>query len=1317
MADAFDALLSGAPQGGEPAFPAAPQLDTPVSDQPLGDPSSFLESAAGGVAKGIFETKDAALELAGQTSEKSPTREGIEKRVSSLENVGGVPNGLARGISEFGTGFIGLGKVLGPLKWAGKLYDAGRGAATGAIAFDPHEARLSNFVQEFPSLQNPVSAFLAASPDDSKAEGRLKSAVESLVLPGAVEAGVEAAKYSVKALTSTVRAIKLRRSGDLSGANAAVDEADTALAQAEKADDRFPGLIKPAGMSEQEWNTTGRWNAIHEKAGAKDASSTAESPGGSPAGAGDPAAIPGSETQTTADLHAPQPGGASGADGVLPDGRLPKVAGEVKDQATNVTGQLGAAADTGQGQGGGGLERIPSGVRLPRDGALPVRVEVTPEQTASLIQKAQKDTGAILDAGSVDAAQAEGHAFAETDLIPWQKLATGNERVDTWMQRVVSESEPFINKERGGNAAGVLTDKRVDQMVNARAAAFGEDPAVLRGLILRAGDQSRTMAANMETAYVIASKGMQDTYGLAMRINAGNLGGFETVEAAQAALKSRLQNTLEMFAAAKTMTAAAGRSLRRMRGEFAANGDALQKLNIQNADPDQLTKLILSTQGDPQAMAALSRPGWMSNLVDHAATLQAANLLWGWATHTINLTMNVAALYGRPLLQSAGGSILQIGGKVRGDDALMAAARSARMQARYELINTHTFMGDAWNSAKWAFLNGDSKLAPHDASEFTAVSQGTQTAAGTAKAGAQRAGVAPLAGDQPQFRAVNGMEDVAHNALQAAMFTGSHLGGDLWNAATVPLRLMGAADEAVKTMRYRAVVAAKADADAMAQGLRPGSPQYAAYLEQRVRGAFDVNGAALDADALSEARVTTYQQPLLGSGTDDTWQGWKSAGAAIQQGVNAIPPARFILPFVKTPTNLFRYGIKLTPGVNMLQKEYLNALTGAKGVQAQAMATGEMMLGITLAGVATTLKLNGRITGGGPADPKAAKAWKDDGHMPYSFVIPGKNGEPDKYLQYNRFDPVTSPLGLVADFADILMQGHLNQDQEHGMAMSIVLAFSHQLKSKTYLQNIAQVLDGLTDDNKMQSLPQRLAPGMLPLSTLLQGVTQIEDPVQHEIHGVFDALKARTPGMSDSVPPHRDAFGDKVMNPGKFYSANKNPDPLARALDESNAATGGYLQPPSPRVGNGFIDLRDVTLESGRNAYDRYQELAGNPTGKLPVRDVLNKIVQSDAYKILPHGKVSEEGTKEWVLEKQLRENRDAALGLLKAEKLAPGSGFKTFGDMSIKRTQDLYGQLGTNIKDLRAAQSQGAASAVDNLLKPFGLSMPTPASVPAAQQ
>lgn len=112
------------------------------------------------------------------------------------------PGRAVEKISQFLTAFV---PVAGQLSKIGSIAKLGtfsqalvKGAAADFLAFDAAEERLSNMLQEIPSLANPVTEFLAADKDDNQITGRLKNAIEGLGL-GAVSESVMAGLRLTKA--------------------------------------------------------------------------------------------------------------------------------------------------------------------------------------------------------------------------------------------------------------------------------------------------------------------------------------------------------------------------------------------------------------------------------------------------------------------------------------------------------------------------------------------------------------------------------------------------------------------------------------------------------------------------------------------------------------------------------------------------------------------------------------------------------------------------------------------------------------------------------------------------------------------------------------------------------------------------------------------------------------------------------------------------------------------------------------------------------------------------------------------------------------
>lgn len=125
-----------------------------------------------------------------------------ERPLPEVGDADSTTGGMVRGISQFLTGFLPVAKAMKVGSAATALGQFGRASAAGAVAdatvFDPHEERLSDLVEVYPELRNPVTGYLSADPADSEAEGRFKNAIEGLGL-GTVAEGMFQAVRTLKA--------------------------------------------------------------------------------------------------------------------------------------------------------------------------------------------------------------------------------------------------------------------------------------------------------------------------------------------------------------------------------------------------------------------------------------------------------------------------------------------------------------------------------------------------------------------------------------------------------------------------------------------------------------------------------------------------------------------------------------------------------------------------------------------------------------------------------------------------------------------------------------------------------------------------------------------------------------------------------------------------------------------------------------------------------------------------------------------------------------------------------------------------------------
>lgn len=799
-----------------------------------------------------------------------------------------------------------------------------------------------------------------------------------------------------------------------------------------------------------------------------------------------------------------------------------------------------------------------------------------------------------------------GHTFAKGDGIPYQKLNNDGE-LDSFVARIAQEARSGLDEMKGG---AVLHDSQLAKDVAAIADLYGEDPAKFLGVIQQAGAQATELAAHMEAAYLVANRMFQDAYALGVRISMGDYVKYGSKAAAEEALRQRVSLAASVYGSAKSMSSNTGRSLRRM--QFGIDQTMVEHLS--SVDPSQLTELVVATAGKPQNLKKLASPSTWTKAADFFQFLYINNLVSGPKTQLINFTTNAYMLGVRPMERIIGGTIRAALG---GTDALLHIKQS---------LKQYTYMGqsayDGFQQAAKAFAKNDSILTPHGSEAYVANRLGE--ASGVVKSGG------------PSFGPWNNMANIYRNSMVAL---NTFIGG--------PTRVLGGVDELMKQTTYRSKVMADAYYEGIEAGVRQGlggkelKAFTDSYVQKALDSAFDEAGRGTIKSAVNEANIATFQQELL----PNTW------GKTFQNVVTKHPEARLLLPFVKTPTNVLRYGWKMTPGLNILQSEYRAMLTGKYGTEAASQAVGQMAIGSMWMGAAAYFVSQGHITGSGPGDYAANAEWRATGAQPYSFVIENEDGT-KTFINYGRYDPIAIPLGIIADLQDAIAASEGNSRVEPGIEQAInalSLAMAAQFRNKAYLLGISQFMDAVaqpgTNGQKLERWFGRVASNTVPYSAAMRQFNN--DPYLREARSITDNLMATVPGYSKDLPPRHDAWGDPILGRKGLWSADKN-DPVDNEMQR--LALTGYGIPQSPSPYQGKLDLRDLETSDGVNAYSQYQQWAGHMPGAPALKDLVKDLMETEAYQNAPDGDMSLKGTKLWMLHVPISRYRSAAMRLLKAD-------------------------------------------------------------------
>jgi hypothetical protein len=433
--------------------------------------------------------------------------------------------------------------------------------------------------------------------------------------------------------------------------------------------------------------------------------------------------------------------------------------------------------------------------------------------------------------------------------------------------------------------------------------------------------------------------------------------------------------------------------------------------------------------------------------------------------------------------------------------------------------------------------------------------------------------------------------------------------------AKLPSRLLMTSDEFFKNLSYRSSVRAQSLRLARSQGITDPT-ELGARMADDMKAAFALDGSATNPVALQFARTATFQNPLeAGTYTGD-----------FQNFVQGHPAMRLIVPFVRTPVNLFKYAWQRTPLLNRFTQEWKADI--AAGGDRAAVARAKTQMGMMIYSGAAMLAYQHLITGAGPKNPALRKQWLEAGNQPYSVKVPGVG-----WMSYRRGDPTFTPLGLVADFAAI--SGELHADTLEENAAAIMASIASNVTSKTFMQGITETLDAISsgDGFRMQKLLENTATSFIP--NFLRQVNP--DDTFRETRTLLDAAAARVPGFSTQLEPRRNLFGEPIMKPPGYINQTLNPftvmaDPGDHDAQVELVKLGKAMSMPSEMHGD--VNLTDRTSYdngTGQSPYDRMLELVSKSRdGEPSLRAALTKKIKSEEWANASDGNAQYPGGKKF---------------------------------------------------------------------------------------
>lgn len=446
---------------------------------------------------------------------------------------------------------------------------------------------------------------------------------------------------------------------------------------------------------------------------------------------------------------------------------------------------------------------------------------------------------------------------------------------------------------------------------------------------------------------------------------------------------------------------------------------------------------------------------------------------------------------------------------------------------------------------------------------------------------------------------------------ESLKFAGTPMGralGFIKTAIGTPGRVLMATDELFKTVNYRGHLAMMASIEGRKKGFE------GAALKNFVRDYMTNPTVQVHKEGLEFAKKNTFQNDL---GT---------AGKSVQRVVNQIPALRFIMPFIRTPTNIIKYAGHHTPFINKLSSQMKEDLAagGARAELAKAkVATGSMMFA-----VAGFLASQGLIAGGAHEDYRNGRN-NLIGRQSYSVKLG------DKWHSFSRLDPFGLFFGLTADMAELIQ--HSPEEEWGEIAGGLILAFSQNLASKTYLKGLIDFTDGIMnshgDATKTEKWLTSFTSSFIP--NFMNQTNRIHfDKQMKEVNEFVDNFKRRVYGASGGVMAKRNQLTGEIINYkdalwGGYLQVFKQedgaPGSVEQVIYDSHAKVREIPKQVSMPVGR-----TSATTPLTGEEYDRLQTLVLQEAkvGGKNMYAYLADLFNSDAFKALPSGDEDDSGSK-----------------------------------------------------------------------------------------
>jgi hypothetical protein len=1100
------------------------------------------------------------------------------KSIPKVEEPDYFGGSLARDVLGFSIPAAPISKLAAPLQAATLGQKLFKGAAVGSaaeqFAFSPYEERISNVIQAYPSLQNPITEFLQADPNDNEAQARLKMAVEGSAIGIPFDALLRAigkgySKIKTNQVTEDVDTFVGPKDTFVGPKNTF---GDTPVAQS-KAETVAPEVVTP------KVETPKRGTKIPEilKKPVKPKVRTARDYFGKVSDDADTELkeifedYKGNIQRKFKVTSQEDPNAAIKSIDELDDVQTRMQEDGFYNQSETFAGETPSFRDDI-------LEDLQNDTVHRDDQLLLSEWERKTEEAINL--RKTLDDNNINYKGMSDEEVLTVYDDVINNRIPPVRdevplsayaddIAIEESKITPKFIEEVNSTPPDfagninLNKIDSPNQVKNVIDEIAennDAFIDARRGVvkFGSDGEELRALAKETGltedsliNRKSGSAFNAETAYAARVLNIESATNLTKLAKKSQ--GTDATPEDMFAFEEALNRHVAIQEQIAGITAEAGRTLRSFR-ETVASADVLKSRAIKDyiqakggGDKIEEMATFISNLDTPEQVAKFTKDAVKPKFKDKLQELWINSLLSSPSTHIVNVISNgIVAATRMP--EYAVASLLGAGRK--GSDKVSFTETGGRIYG-----------------SMYGFLDGIRAF--------------------------KDALIDPKSVDDPLTK----LELQRQNSI-------SGIKGEV---IRLPGRFLTAEDQLFKSVGYRQELWGQAIRKARSEG--KGIKRAYEIMDDPAKNFPDIELASRDT-----ARYQTFTNPL------------GPTGQAVQKIIQNNSWTRYIAPFVRTPVNIVKYAGQRTP-LGVFAKSYKEAIK--KGGAEADLARARVIVGSTAMASIAMLANEGLVTGRGPADYREKSILRETGWQPYSILVG------DTYYAYNRFEPVGILFGLAADWTDIYKytDKKLSEEEELDymeLASMLAASFSENITNKTFLTGVSDFINVMFNPDRYgESALLRFLSSFVP--TVSYYVRKNDDPLIRDAQSLTDAIYNRIPGMSTELPARRNVFGEErrfqegaapdfLGNIGKTFS------PVAKSTITNDVVFNELarlkITPPTPKRTIGGVDLTPrqyenlfkemITLDTKNTIKNVIETPYYNNLIESDKVDIIKKIIQED---------------------------------------------------------------------------------------------------------